>query len=45
MGVDQDDKNNIVIKEKKKKFRMVETDERELEQKRGHIAGRSCEER
>ena len=33
MGVDQDDKNNIVIKEKKKKFRMVETDERELEQK------------
>ena len=33
MGVDQDDKNNIVIKEKKKKFRMVETDERELEHK------------
>ncbi len=33
MGVDQDDKNDIVKKEKKKKFRMLETDEQELEQK------------
>lgn len=33
MGIDQDDKSNIITKEKKKRFRMVKTDERELEQK------------